>query len=412
MNSRQRVLCALDHSQPGRVPVDFSGHRSSGIAALAYRRLRAHLSLPEREVRVYDPVQQLAVVDDDVLDLFGVDTVELGRAFDNEPGIWVDWELPDGSPCKMPRWASPVLQSDGGWAILSQSGRTIGTMPPGALYFEQSFFPLADSANDFTLQQALAECLWTAIGSPPGPLAAGEQGRELLRKKAKALRQSTDRAVIGLFGGSLVELGQFLFRHDNYFMMLAAEPQRAHRFLDEAVEYHLAALERYLADVGEYIDIIVFGDDMGAQSGPQFSPDMYREFFMPRHAQMWRRAKELADVRVMLHCCGGVRPLLDEMISAGLDAINPVQISCEGMEAGGLKRDFGSRLTFWGGGCDTRSLLNTAGPEEVREHVITQLQKFAPGGGFVFQQVHNILADVPPENVVAMFEAVREFGSE
>ncbi len=410
MNSRQRVLCALDHRQPDRVPVDLSGHRSSGIAAIAYKRLRAHLGLPEKPLKVYDPVQQLAVVDEDVLGAFAVDTVELGRAFDNEPGLWVDWELPDGSPCLMPRWASPVRQDDGDWALLSKSGRVLGRMPNGAIYFEQTFYPWADSGNEFTLGEAMDECLWTAIGSPPGPLAAGEDGRALLRKRAKALRQSTDRAIIGLFGGSLVELGHFLFRHDNFFMMLAAEPERAHRFLDEAVELYLAALERYLADVGEDIDIIAFGDDMGTQAGPQFSPQMYREFFKPRHRKMWRRAKKLADVRVMLHCCGGVRPLLDDVIAAGLDAINPVQISCEGMDPAALKRDFGSRLTFWGGGCDTRSLLNTATPKQVREHVIAQLQKLSPGGGFVFQQVHNILADVPPENVVAMFAAVREFG--
>jgi uroporphyrinogen decarboxylase len=409
MTSRERVLLALDHKQSDRVAVDLGGHRSSGIAAIAYRKLRARLGLPERDLRVYDPVQQLAVVENDVLDLFGVDTVELGRAFDNEPGLWVDWQLPDGSPCKMPHWASPVRADDGGWEILSASGRVIGRMPAGALYFEQTFFPLAHSGSTLSLQGAMDECLWTAIGSPPGPLAAGLQGRSLLRKRAREFRQNTDRAIIGLFGGNLVELGQFLFRHDNFFMMLAAEPRRAHRFLDEVVELHLANLERYLADVGEYIDIIVFGDDMGTQAGPQFSPDMYREFFMPRHRKMWQRARELADVRVMLHCCGGVRPLLDDMIDAGLDAVNPVQISCEGMDAEGLKRDFGSRLTFWGGGCDTRSLLNTATPAEVREHVHVQLQKLSPGGGFVFQQVHNILADVPPENVAAMYEAVREF---
>ncbi|MBW7997339.1 MAG: methyltransferase [Candidatus Glassbacteria bacterium] len=411
MNSRERILASLDHRQPDRVPVDLSGHRSSGIAAIAYRRLRAHLGLPERPLRVYDPVQQLAVLDDDVLELFGVDTVELGRAYDDCPGIWVDWELPDGSPCLMPRWASPVREQDGGWAIRSESGRLIGRMPPGALYFEQIFYPFADCGNEVTLTlgEAMAECLWTAIGSPPGPLASGDAGRKLLRERASLLRNSTDRAIIGLFGGNLVELGQFLFRHDNFFMMLAAEPKRAHDFLDEALEHHLANLERYLADVGDAIDIIAFGDDMGTQMGPQFSPEMYREFFKPRHERMWRRAKELAGVRVMLHCCGGVRPLLEDLIEAGLDAINPVQISCDGMDPAGLKRDFGSRLTLWGGGCDTRSLLNTAGPSEVREHVRSLLEILSPGGGFVFQQVHNILADVPAENVAAMFEAVRDF---
>jgi uroporphyrinogen decarboxylase len=133
---------------------------------------------------------------------------------------------------------------------------------------------------------------------------------------------------------------------------------------------------------------------------------MYREFFKPRHAKMWRRAKELADVRVMLHCCGGVRPLLDDLIDAGLDAINPVQISCSGMATRQLKEDFGGRLTLWGGGCDTHFVLSRGTPDEVRQHVREQVAILAPGGGFVFQQVHNILADVPPENVIAMFDAL------
>ena len=161
--------------------------------------------------------------------------------------------------------------------------------------------------------------------------------------------------------------------------------------------------------MGDSIDVILFGDDLGMQSGPQISPKMYREFFKPRHARMWRRAKELAGVKVQLHCCGGVRPLLPELIDAGLDAINPVQISCKGMDAAELKRDFGSRLTFWGGGCDTHAILAHASPAEIRDHVRRQIEIFKPGGGFVFQQVHNILADVPPENVIAMLDAAYEF---
>jgi uroporphyrinogen decarboxylase len=159
--------------------------------------------------------------------------------------------------------------------------------------------------------------------------------------------------------------------------------------------------------VGDSIDIIKFGDDLGMQSGPQVSPKMYREFFKPRHKLMWMRAKQLANVIVMLHCCGGVRELLPDLIDAGLDAINPVQISCAGMDAAELKAEFGKEMVFWGGGCDTQTILPDATPEEVRRHVKEQVRILSPGGGFVFQQVHNILAYVSPANVVAMFEAVR-----
>jgi uroporphyrinogen decarboxylase len=137
---------------------------------------------------------------------------------------------------------------------------------------------------------------------------------------------------------------------------------------------------------------------------------MYREFYKPYHAKLWRRAKELADVKVQLHCCGGIRPLLGDLIEAGMDALNPVQITSRGMDAGELKDQFGEEMTFWGGGCDTRDILVNASPEQVEEHVKQQLNILYRDGGFVFQQVHNIMADVPPENIVAMFRAVNEFG--
>jgi uroporphyrinogen decarboxylase len=196
---------------------------------------------------------------------------------------------------------------------------------------------------------------------------------------------------------------------DNFLMMLAGEPARVHRFLDALVEIHMKNLERFLGAVGPSTDVIVFGDDLGAQTGPQISPRMYREFFKPRHAAMWARAKKLANAKVMLHCCGAVRQLLPDLIDAGLDAINPVQISCRGMDAEGLKRDFGKDLAFWGGGCDTQQILPCGTPAEVRAHVLHQCETLAPGGGFVFQQVHNILANVPPENIIAMYDAVREY---
>ncbi len=405
MNSRQRVLTALNHQEPDRVAVDFSAHRSSGVAAIAYGKLRRALGLEERPIRVYDPVQQLAIVDEDVLDRFGVDTVELGRGFAQDDSHWSDWTLPDGTPCQMPAWATPERQENQ-WVLRSGSGRVIAKMPDGAIYFEQCHWPYLDEDDFDRLDEALAENMWCAVQSPPGPLVSGPGGDQLLADGARALRERTDRAIVGLFGGNLLEVGQFLYRNDKFLMLLAGNPDRAHEFLDRLMDIHLANLTNYLTAVGPHIDVIVFGDDLGMQRGPQISPNMYREFFKPRHAKLWAKAKELADVRVMLHCCGGVRPLLDDLIEAGLDAINPVQISCDGMEPRGLKADFGDRLTLWGGGCDTHKVLAFGTPEEVRRHVEEQISILAPDGGFVFQQVHNILADVPPENIIAMFDAI------
>lgn len=407
MNARERVLAALNHQEPDRVPICFSGHRSSGIAAIAYARLRDYLGLPKRPIRVYDPVQQLAIVDADVLDLFGVDTIELGRAFALEDKWWADWVLPDGTPCQMPIWALPERQP-GRWVIRSASGRIIAQMPDGALYFEQTYWPWLGRTADFDdLPAAFAESMWTNVASPPGPITEGPDGDRVLVEGARRLRASTDRAIIGLFGGNLLEIGQFLFRNDEFFVLLASQPARAAEFLDKLTEHHLRNLEHFLGLVGPYIDVILFGDDLGMQTGPQISPRMYRQLFKPRHARMWKRAKELANVKVMLHSCGGLRELLPDLIDAGLDAVNPVQITCSGMDAAGLKADFGRAITFWGGGCDTRDILPHGTPDEVRAHVREQIRILSPGGGFVFQQVHNIMADVPPENIVAMFEAAR-----
>jgi uroporphyrinogen decarboxylase len=410
MNSRERVLAALNHHEPDRVPIDLSGHRSSGIAAILYPRLRGYLGLPQRPVRVYDPVQQLAIVDDDVLERFGVDTIELGRGFALREEDWADWVLPDGTPCKMPVWALPERQEKR-WIIRSKSGRVIAQMPDGALYFEQTYYPFFEQDDLDALQEAQGEAMWTVIASPPGPLVEGLRGDELYREGARRLRSQTERAILGLFGGNLLEMGQFLYRNDNFLLLLAMDPARVHGFLDRVVEIHLKNLEHFLGLVGEFIDIIVFGDDLGMQTGPQISPAMYREFFKPRHKLMWHRAKELANVKVMLHCCGGVRELLPDLIDAGLEAINPVQISCDGMDVRALKSEFGKDIVFWGGGCDTQRVLPLGTPDEVRNHVRHQVDVLKRGGGFVFQQVHNILADVPPGNVVAMYEAANSSAS-
>lgn len=408
MNSRERVLTALGHREPDRIPIDLGGHRSSGISALAYARLREHLGLPRRPIRVYDVIQQLAIVDDDVLRRFRVDTVELGRAFALEHRWWHEWTLPNGIPCLIPAWIKPE-RFEGEWVLRAPSGRLSARMPEGVLYFEQSYYPFADQADLENLEAYLPEGMWTGVQCPPGPLVGGKNGGAILAEGARGLRKESERAILALFGGNLLEMGQFFYRNDNFLLLLAADPAQAHRFLDKVVEIHLKNLDTFLSAVGPHIDILVFGDDLGMQNGPQISPTMYQEFFQPRQRLLWSRAKELApDVNIQLHCCGGVRPLLEGLIEAGLQSINPVQITCRGMDPAGLKADFGDRLTFWGGGCNTRDILGKTDPGSVRDHVRRLMDIWRPHGGYVFQQVHNILADVPPANVVAMFDAVAE----
>jgi uroporphyrinogen decarboxylase len=411
MTSRERVLAALNHVEPDRIPVDLGGHRSSGIAAIAYHHLRKHLGLPEKAVRVYDMVQQLAIIDEDVLDLFGVDVIEMGRGFLLDDRDWKPWILPDGTPCEIPYYTNLELRGVD-WFILDKQGTDMGVLKKGSLYFEQTLFPLMERGieNDHfeDLEEMLGKQIWSAVAHPGAHLELDEQGLREMGLRAKELREKSDRAIVGLFGGNMFELPQMLYRMDNYLLATGMYPDKVLELSEKLYQVHLNNLEKWIGAVGPYIDVVLFGDDLGGQQGPLISPEAYREYYKPYHEKLWGRAKELADVKVQLHCCGGIYELLDDLIEAGLDMVNPVQISCRGMDPKRLKADFGERITFWGGGCDTQRILPLSKPDEISKHVQELSSIFSPGGGFVFQQVHNILANVPPENVVAMFESIHK----
>jgi uroporphyrinogen decarboxylase len=408
MTSRERVLSALNHREPDRVPVDLGGHRSSGIMAMAYARLKEHLGITSGHIYVYDFVQQLAIVEPPVLDVFGIDVVEMGRGFMLDDGEWQDWVLPDGTPCKIPGYVHLEKRGED-WYLLSDSGRALSVQKMGCLYFEQIYFPLMERGiqdDDFSdLPQILGQHTW-AIPSPGGHLPLDGPGLKQLEEGARKLRQSTDRAILGLFGGNLFEVPQWLYRADNYYMYLAMYPDAIQRLSEKLTEIYLANLEKWLGAVGKYIDVVLFGDDFGGQEAMLIAPAMYREFYWPYQKQMWQRAKELADVRINLHSCGSIEPILDDLIEAGLDAVNPIQFISQGMEIQRLKSRYGDRLCLWGGGCDTRTILPCGSVDQVRNHVREQVRLLKPGGGFVFQQVHNIMADVPAANIVAMFESI------
>jgi uroporphyrinogen decarboxylase len=188
------------------------------ISAIAYARLREKLGLPPKPLYVYDIIQEIAIVDEDMLSLFGVDTVELGRAFAMEDKDWVDWSLPNGLPCKIPAWNRPQREA-GRWVLRSQGGRILAQMPDGVLYFEQTYWPFAQADRPPESEdpaEVMGESMWTAITSPPGPLVEGPDGEQKLAEGARKLRQSTDRAIVASFGGNMLELGQFLYRNGSH----------------------------------------------------------------------------------------------------------------------------------------------------------------------------------------------------
>jgi len=368
------------------------------------------LGIDSGGIYVYDMVQQLAIVEPPVLEALGVDVIEMGRGFLLEDSAWKDWVLPDGSPCKIPCYLNVEKRGDD-WYVLADDGWELGVQKKGCLYFEQIKFPLMDrgiEGDDFhDLEEMIARTIWAGVPHPGAHLPLDEQSLAEMARRAKALRESTDRAIVGLFVGNFFELPQWLYRMDNYLTYMALYPNDVVRLSEKLCSIYLKQLEKWLGAVGPYIDIILFGDDLGGQNGPLVSPDMYRRYYKPYQGRLWRRAKELADVKTMLHSCGSIKPFIPDLIEAGIDAINPVQISCSNMDVADLKRQFGKDLTFWGGGCDTGRILPKGKPEQIARHVKRQVAALADGGGFVFQQVHNILADVPPENVLAMFEALK-----
>ena len=409
MNSRECVLAAINHRQPDRVPVDFGGHRSSGIAAIAYAKLKKALGITGGDIYVYDIIQQLAIVEPPVLDVVGADVVEMGRGFMLNDNDWKPWVLPDGTPCKIPAYVNMEKRGDDSY-LVSGDGVDLAIQTKGCLYFEQIHWPLANrpiETDDFSdLAGVFKHGMWS-VPTPGSHIPLTPAGLKSLAAGAKALRDSTDRAIIGLFGGNLFEIPEWLYGMEKYLTYMVLYPEACIRLSEKLCQIHLSNLEKWLSVVGPYIDIISFGDDLGGQNGPLLSTAMYRRYYKPYHKKLWHRAKELAPhIKIHLHSCGGIEPLLEDLIDAGLEMVNPVQITCRGMDARSLKTKYGSRFTFWGGGCDTRYILPRATPQEVTKHVKEQIAILNPGGGFVFQQVHNIMADVPVENILAMFEAI------
>ncbi len=409
MISRERIRAALSHHEPDEVPIDLAGYFASGMAAIAYAKLRTYLGLEKRPIRVYDPNQVLAVIDEDVMQRFGIDTVQAGRAFDYDESCWQDGLLPDGTSCQWPVWSTPEWHN-GKWVLRSATGKIVGHRPEGVLNFEPVNYPFEqrDSLDVKSIRAAMDEFQFTGVAGSYTSVLKRIDGSKQFGERLRCLYESTDRAIILAYGGHLLEMGQWLYRADNFYMMMAADPKRTHEFLDRVVEIHLEELEKLLKFAGPYVDVVALSDDLGGQQAPLISPAMFRTFFKERLKIVWNRIRQFSNAKVMLHSCGAIRELIPELIEAGVDILNPIQIDCPGMDVRELKAEFGKDLVLWGGGCDTHHILPHATPEEVYRHVKEQVKVLRQGGGFVFQQVHNILADVPPQNIVAMYTAARE----
>ena len=421
MTSRERVLAAVQHREPDRVPVDLGSTPSTGISAIAYNKLKKWLGITHGNTRVYDVVQQLAQPEDIILDRFRIDAVDIGRTFNTDGDSWYRFHLTDGSPAEYPQWFHPRKQKDGSRHVFSEagpepepgteSGTLIAVMPAEGAFFDQACFPYIDGypENYKNLPRDMGKVLWAALVHSPWDNMDSVDFWSMLRRNALELKKKSDRALMIVVGCNLFEWGTFLRRMDNFLMDLAADLKGVERLLDALMEQHVAFLEKVCRAVGDVADIARLGDDLGMDQGPFLSPELYRKIFKPRHKELCRYVKDHSRMATFLHSCGSIYRLIPDLIDAGFDIINPVQTNTRNMEPEKLKKEFGGEITFWGGGIDTRNVLNRAKPEEVKDHVKRRLEIFSPGGGFVFNTIHNILPEVPPENIAAVFEAIEEF---
>ncbi|MBE0655709.1 MAG: methyltransferase [Bacteroidales bacterium] len=414
MTSRERILAAINHQIPDRVPVDMGATPSSGISAIAYSNLVKYIGMPGLPVQIYDVVQQLAQPDMKILDKYGVDVLDIGREFNGKPSDWKPTILANGDPAFYPKWYNPVKLKDGSFATYDNDGKTmLSRMPVGATFFDQTYFPYVDGYPDSynTLDEEMGRIMWARDAHSPWDHAGDEGFWETLREKTLRLRQSTDKALLVVCGCNLFEWGTFLRRMDNFLMDILCDPYNVEKLLDELMKRHLSTLEKVCNSVGDIVDIIRFGDDLGMISGPFMDAETYRSLFKPRHKILCDYVKQHSQMHTFIHSCGSISLLMPDLIDAGIGIFNPVQTNAWRMEPEFLKKEFGSDCTFWGGGIETAGVLNNGTPEKIREKILERMEIFSEGGGFVFNTVHNILPDVPPENIVAMFDAVNEFNN-
>jgi uroporphyrinogen decarboxylase len=372
---RERVLTALKREQPDRVPLDLGGSLASTINIHAYRRLMARLGFGEAPPVAYLSRRSNSVLPDERLQRY-LDVDCRAVILDN-PDVNPERELPDGSLTD--EWGIIWKHLGDGQHFINYDGPFYGLEPD------------PDLIQKFT---------W------PDPLDPGRF--RTLRSQAQTHRARTDAAIILVLGAGLVHQIQFMRGYAASLEDLIVAPDFVRAFMERYADFWVCMTERALQEVGDLVDLAMFGDDLGTQRGPVMNPSLYRRLIKPYHARMVQTIKRFGKP-VLLHSCGSVAAFIPDFIEVGLDALHPIQVSAKNMESAKLKREFGRDITFWGG-VDTQRVLPLGTPQEVREEVRRRIADLGPGGGYVLGAVHNIQAEVPVDNILAMFEAAREFG--
>jgi uroporphyrinogen decarboxylase len=380
LTSRERMLTALNHRVPDRIPIDLGGFQT-GIHIKAYQALLDYLGF-EEEISVLDPVQQLAVPSERVLEKFHIDT------------RYVTAHGPDSF-----KGGIELNKRDGRlWHDLEDEFGVIWSMRDDQmLYMDISYHPLANATikdlDDYPFPD----------GSDPSRFSG-------VREKALEIKKNTPYALSSGISGVTYEYCWYMRGLERWFMDMKKNPQFCAALLDKTSQYWVDWMVGFLGQVGDLLDIIMIGDDLAGQSGPLFSPAFYREIVRPRQHRVIQTIKEHTNAKIWYHTCGSCVEYIPDLIEMGVDILNPVQTSAKNMQPEMLKENFGKEIVFWGGGIDSQHTLPFATPVEIRQEVKNNLDTFMPGGGYVFNNIHNIQTGVPAENIVAMYAAAYEFG--
>jgi len=379
MNSRERLLTTFNHQEPDRIPYDMGSTQVTGIHVIAYQNLREYLGLPKVKPVLCDVVQQLALPDDDLVEKLGIDV----------RGLF---------PLNSHNWNIVEEEHEEYWEFHDEWGLTQQRLKPEGLYYSVAVNPLADPE---TTVADVQKHKWPDTADP----------RRIAGLRDLALRyRAQGKAVMikGVLAG-IFEMAQRVRGMENLLLDLAADEKLAMAIVDKMVESKIKFWEMALPQLADVIDVVSEADDYGTQVSQLISPDMFRRLFKPRIAEVIRCIKKNApNAKVFFHSDGNVRPLIPDFIEIGVDILNPVQPNAKGMEPLSIKKDFGKDLVFWGAGVETQSILPFGTPQEVKDDVRRNIEALAPGGGYVFNTVHNIQADVPPQNIMAMIEELRK----
>lgn len=420
ITSRERVSLALAHREPDRVPLDLGGSLITGMAAGAVYRLRQALGLdePGTPVKVIEPYQMLGEIKPDLMEVLGVDVVPLQGTktiFGYHTEGWKPWTTFDGAPVLVPGGFNTEPEENGDIFMYPEGDKSVppsGRMPKGGWYFDSIIRQPPIDDDNLNVEDNLEEF---------GPIS--DEELEYYRTEAERLYTSTDKAILANFGGTgfgdialvpapWLKNPRGIRDVEEWYISTITRRDYVYKVFERQCEIGLENLQRIHEVVGEKVTaIIVTATDFGMQRGPFISPQAYRDLYAPFHREVNNWIHANTTWKTFIHSCGSVVLLIDDFIEVGFEILNPVQISAKDMDPKLLKERFGDRITFWGGGVDTQHTLPDGTPKEVREEVRRNIEIFGKGGGFVFNTVHNVQANVPVENIIAMYETVQEYGS-